>query len=247
MDAPHIRRKWEALHRFTRRLLAGPCGGHIAKIVLFGSLATGEATPESDVDVLIFSLNGRDALQDACAEAAFEVAMETGEGIEPLVYPLSEYFSPRTYFIYRAAHFGKEIFSMDDSELKQREIRALYGLAEVYLAGARRAFHAGDLRIAIDAAYNAAELCVKGLLLMRLDAIPGSHGGLVGKLGELFIQTGELPREMGRRLNRGLETQAAARYDYAAQITGEMAQEMLNLAQELLGYLGQMIREAVAG
>ncbi len=242
-----IQRKWEAVNRFARRLLDGPWGALVAKIILFGSLAKGEAVPESDVDVLIFSFNGRDALRDACAEAAFEVAMETGEGIEALVYPLSEYFSPRTYFTYRASRFGKEVFSVNNSELKQREIRALCNLAEVYLAGANRAFHAGDLRIAIDAAYNAAELCVKGLLLTKLNDIPGSHGGLVGKFGELFVQTGELPRELGRRLNRGLEARAAARYDYAAQITEDMAQEVLNLAQELIARLERMAGEMVPG
>lgn len=236
----HIRRKWEALNRFTQKLLSGPCRAHVAKIVLFGSLAKEESRPESDVDVLVFSFNGRESLREACAEAAFEVAVETGEGLSPLVYPLSEYFSPRTYFTYRATRFGKEVFSVADSELKQREIRALGRLAEVYLAGAERSFNAGDLRIAIDAAYNAAELCVKGLLLLRLDDIPGSHGGLVGKFGELYVQTGELPRELGRRLNKGLEARAAARYDYAAQITEEMARDVLQLARELLGHLQQM-------
>jgi predicted nucleotidyltransferase len=113
MDA-HIRRKWEALNRFTQKLLSGPCGAQVAKIVLFGSVAKEESRPESDVDVLVFSFNGRESLREACAEAAFEVAVETGEGITPLVYPLSEYFSPRTYFTYRASRFGKEVFSVTD-------------------------------------------------------------------------------------------------------------------------------------
>ena len=139
----HIRRKWEALNRFTQKLLSGPCGAQVAKIVLFGSVSKEESRPESD----------------------------------------------------------------------------------------------------IDAAYNAAELCVKGLLLLRLDDIPGSHGGLVGKFGELYVQTGELPRELGRRLNKGLDARAAARYDYAAQITEEMARDVLQLARELIGHLRQMAGE----
>jgi hypothetical protein len=35
----HTRRKWEALNRFTQKLLSGPCGAQVAKIVLFGSVA----------------------------------------------------------------------------------------------------------------------------------------------------------------------------------------------------------------
>jgi len=238
-----VERKFEALKRFTERLISGSSGSRVAKIVLFGSLAKGEARPESDVDVLIFSFDGLEAVQDACAEAAFEVAMEMGEGIEPLVYPLAEYFSPRTYFMYRASRFGKEVFSVDEQALRRREADAQRGLAEVYLAGARRAFEAGDLRIAVDAAYNAAELCLKGLLLLKLDDLPGSHGGLVGKFGELYVKTGLLPAALGRRLNRGLEARANARYNYAAQITGEMAREVMDLAEEMLACLGQAIQQ----
>lgn len=219
--------------------MASPYRDRIAKIILFGSLAKGEAEPESDIDVLIFSFNGLEALRDVCAEVAFEVAMATGEGVAPLVYPLAEYFSPRTYFTYRASRFGKEVYSVDERELRQREAGAQRGLAEIYLAGAKRAFNAGDLRIAIDAAYNAAELCIKGLLLLKLDDLPGSHGGLVGKFGELYVKTGLLPGELGRRLNKGLEARANARYNYAAQITEEMAQEVIGLAEELLAHLGR--------
>ena len=234
-------RKREALERFTEQLTRGPAGKHVAKIILFGSLAKGEVKPGSDIDVLVLSFNGIEALRNACAETAFEVAMETGEGIEALVYPLAEYFSPRTYFSYRVVHFGKEVFSVEEQELKQREVEARRKLAEVYLAGAQRAFAAGDLRIAIDTAYNAAELCVKGLLLLKLDDLPGSHGGVVGKLGELYVKTGLLPGTLGRRLNRGLEARANARYNYAAQITEEMAEEVIHLAREMLSHMKQVL------
>lgn len=240
MEAEIPVQKQAALERFVQKLLSGPWKDRIAKIILFGSVMKGEAGPESDIDVLVFSVDGLEGLRDACAEAAFEVAVETGEGVEPLVYPLTEYFTPRSYFLYRASRSGKEVFSVPEQELRRREADALRGLAQMYLAGARRAFEAGDLRIAIDAAYNAAELCVKGLLLLKLDDIPGSHGGLVGKFGELYVQPGELPRDLGRRLNRGLEARANARYNYAASISEEMAQDVLSLAQEMLGHLERM-------
>ncbi len=233
--------KQVALNRFVQKLLSGPWRHHIAKVILFGSVLKGEEHPESDIDVLVFSVNGLEELRDACAEAAFEVAMETGEGIEPLVYPMSEYFSPRSYFLYRASRSGKEVFSVAEAELKRREASGLWNLAKIYLDGARRALDAGDLRIAVDAAYNAAELCVKGLLLLKVDDIPGSRGGLVGKFGELYIQTGELPRDLGRRLNRGLEVRANARYNYAAHISEEIAQDVAKLAQELLEYLDRLL------
>lgn len=238
-----VANKFAALERFAQKLLSGPLRDRIAKIVLYGSLAKGEARPDSDIDVLVFSLDGLEALRDACAQASFEVAMETGEGIEPLVYPIGEYFRPRSYFLYRASRAGKEVFSMPQEELRRREAEAFYDLAQVYLAGARRSFDAGDLRIAVDAAYNAAELCVKGLLVLKIDDLPGSHGGLVGKLGKLYVQTGMLPWDLGRRLNRGLEARANARYNYAAFISEETAQEVLELAREMIGHLGRRLQE----
>jgi len=235
--------KLEALARFTQKILASPAGHNVAKIILFGSLAKGEAEPESDIDVLVFAFDGSETLRDACAETAFETAMETGEGIEPLVYPMMRYHTPGSYFLYRASRYGKEVFSVDERELKQREIEALRKLAEVYLAGAERALAAGDQRIAIDAAYNAAELCVKGLLLLKSDDLPGSHGGLVGKFGELYVKPGHLPRTLGRRLHRALEVRANARYNYAAQITEEMAEEVVDLGREMLTQLKRMMAQ----
>jgi uncharacterized protein (UPF0332 family)/predicted nucleotidyltransferase len=231
------------LKQFAEKLIQGPMGRQVAKIILFGSLAKGEARPESDIDVLVLSFDGQEAVRDACAETAFEVAVETGEGIEVLVYPLAEYFTPQTYFTYRTMRYGKEVFSVEEQELKRREVEARCNLAGVYLAGAERAFAAGDLRIAIDTAYNAAELCVKGLLLLKLDDLPGSHGGVVGKFGEIYVKTGLLPSTLGRRLNRGLEVRANARYNYAAQITEEMAQEVILLAREMLAHVEQALRQ----
>lgn len=90
-------KKRKALERFIQRLLGSPMGNKVARIFLFGSLKKGEAQPESDIDVLVFAFNSFEALREACAKAAFETAMETGEGIEPLVYPLTMYFNPNTY------------------------------------------------------------------------------------------------------------------------------------------------------
>ncbi len=116
--------KQAALDLFVQKLLSGPWRKRVAKVILFGSVARGEDNPASDIDVLVFSVNGLEELRDVCAEAAFEVAMETGEGIEPLVYPLSEYFNPRSYFLYRAFRSGKEVFSVGEGELKQRGAEA---------------------------------------------------------------------------------------------------------------------------
>lgn len=83
----------------------------------------------------------------------------------------------------------------------------------------------------MDAAYNAAELAVKSLVL-KLD-VPGSHGGLVGRFGELYIKTGIYEKALGRQLNHALERHNQARYRYQAVIKRGDAQAVIELARTL--------------
>ena len=46
--------KYKALEDFTQRILASDVKDQIAKIILFGSVARGDARQDSDVDVLVF-------------------------------------------------------------------------------------------------------------------------------------------------------------------------------------------------
>jgi len=51
-----ITEKREALDYFLKRLLDSEVSDHIAKIFLFGSVASGNATGNSDIDVFVFTL-----------------------------------------------------------------------------------------------------------------------------------------------------------------------------------------------
>lgn len=55
--------------------------------------------------------------------------------------------------------------------------------------------------------------------------------------------SGELPRELGRRLNRGLTPRNQARYLLLANITEAEAQEALSLAEELIQKLEEKLAE----
>ncbi len=65
------------------------------------------------------------------------------------------------------------------------------------------------------------------------DDIPSSHGGIVGKFGELYIKTGQVDKLLGRELNRALELRNSARYKYQVQIREEDAQKIIDLAKKL--------------
>jgi uncharacterized protein (UPF0332 family) len=122
------------------------------------------------------------------------------------------------------------------------EGRDYLSLAEQYLEGARRNLSEGDLRVAIDAAYNCSELSAKALIVLKGVEIPGSHGGVVKRFGALYVLSGELPEEFNRGLKRHLELRNRARYDPHVEITTEGAKGVIDLAGEMVKFLGSMMR-----
>jgi len=238
-----LERKYRAIDDFTRRLLSSEVGGSIAKIVLFGSLRKGRATPDSDIDLLVLTTDSLDEVIEACLESSFETSMETGELVEPMVYPVGALRYPPSYFAYYNLKTGKELYSMDEETLRREESLGYLELAEEYERASRNSLKAGDWRLAVDGAYNAAELCAKGLLILKLEDIPGSHKGVITKFGELFIKTGSLPKEMGRRLNKGLWLRNQARYERHARIGKEEAESMLDLAAEFIAALASELEK----
>jgi len=238
--------KSKALEDFVERLLRSPAGDQVASLVLFGSVANGEYDRQSDIDVLVFGTGHLKELSQACAEASFQTALEWGESVEPLVYCQDDKRFPSSYFLHKALQQGKEIFRMDEELLRRREAESALGLAREYIQSAHNAAQNGFYRLAIDAAYNSAELCVKGLLLLRTGELPRSHGGLVQAFGKHYVIAGLAPAELGRRLNQHLELRNKARYDFHARLDAQDAAEALALAEELVGLLEDQWREAMS-
>lgn len=229
-----LERKQRAAEDFLRRLLQGRARAHIAKVILHGSVAQGTARPDSDIDLLVFGIGEPELVRDAVWNAGLATSEATDENVEPLVYPYGEYRQPSTYFVYNALRKGRELYSMDAAELKRAAMESAYALGQEYLAGARQNEAEGRHRIAVDAAYNAAELAVKGLLLLHMDDLPSSHSGIVNRFSELYIKSRRLPIELSDRLRRSLAFRNQARYEWGAIIGATEASFVLQTAEELL-------------
>jgi len=205
----------------------------IAKIFLFGSHVKGYATPESDIDILIFTTDGKNT-EKQIMDRVYDFMIEKGIPLEVVISNIYELLVVPDYFIYNATHNGLEVYSMEKEKLKKKLLEDLKNLSEEYLESAEEVLKTSRIRLAIDAAYNAAELAAKGLILLKQDDLPGSHGGVVSMFGKLYIKTNVINKETGRRLNIALKLRNEARYKPDVLFTKENALDVLNLAKELV-------------
>jgi uncharacterized protein (UPF0332 family)/predicted nucleotidyltransferase len=210
----------------------------VAQVVLFGSIATGQPHPESDVDLLILALGDVCRLRDIAAGVAFEIGLETGESVEPVVLPLWRRFQPSGLFVHEALRRGKDLYSMAEEDLYEAEFSGRIDLAKSYLGVAEYVFANGDYRQAADLAYNAVELVAKTLLIGKVENLPTSHSGVVNLFGQHLVLPGIVSRDLGREMRAGLEIRNRARYDHTAEVGEEDAQRLLNLTRELLQEAG---------
>lgn len=222
----------EALKLFMDKLLASKVAPYIRKVILFGSFAKGTATKESDLDVLILSSDGQQ-VHEEIAKIVFLFQMDYKIPIEPIIEDVDEILHP-SYFLYSVLNYGQEVYSVDKEKIKREARENLIRLAEEYLCGAEEVAKSGRFRMSIDAAYNAAELAVKSLILSKVDDLPASHGGVIGKFGELFVKTKELEEDLGRELNLALGLRNSARYKYQTLLREEDANKVLNLARIMI-------------
>ncbi len=230
--------KLNAAADFAARLLNSPVGDSIARIVLFGSVARGEAGAGSDVDLLVFGTGSLDRLSWAAAEAAAESVLESGELVAPLIYGVGQLRAPRSYFMYHSLRRGKEIYRMDDQTLRVEEARGLAHKAERILRQSEVIFVQGGYETAIEAAYNAAELAVKALLLLKPGVeLPGTHGGVGQIFGREYVRTGEVPREWSALLSQKLQLRNRAWYDAQADFTDADARSVIEFARDVIDFL----------
>ncbi len=223
--------KERALNDFVKKITSN-YKDFITHIVLFGSVARGDFTKESDIDVLVVTFkNG--ALNEKLKEFAVNTLIERGELIQVFTVHLNDYLYPSDYFIYHIKENGKEVYKMKKEELKEKMSLNYQKLAEDYINGAKKNLEMGEYRIAVDTSYNACELLIKSMLIKEMDTLPKTHGGLLSKFSELFVKTGKIPKEIVAELYDGLNKRNDARYVYDKEIRKEDAEKIINLYEEL--------------
>ena len=230
--------KLNAAADFAARLLNGPIGVRVARIVLFGSVVYGGATPDSDVDVMVFADAPPRQLSAAAAAAAWEATVETGELVAPLTYPLGRLLYRRPYVVYDTLKRGREIYGMDEKTERRQEARGLLRKARRLLAQASDNLTRRQYEASIVMSYTTAENAAKGLLLLKPGVdLPSTHGGVVQVFSREYIRTQEVPVEWAGQLHQRLELRTRSLYDYDSDPTESDAKDTLEFAAQIVEFL----------
>lgn len=102
-------KKQKALQFFTQKVLNTQAGKDVARIILFGSLAQGKIDQHSDIDVAIFAKRP-EKIEGLVDEITYEILLNHGEDIDPLIYPLSDFKKPRSYFTWQIVNQGQSVY-----------------------------------------------------------------------------------------------------------------------------------------
>ncbi len=223
----------EAIDYFSREVQR-TMGSSLAKLILYGSVATGEAGEGSDIVMAAIHFgDGRTVLQKV-ADIAFETVLRYGEIIECI--PISAHEiragAPRSSFL-REVGRGRVLFEMDEKEAIAQEAREYMMLADEYRSYAKGALERGEHRAAIDLGYNGAELLVKALILIRGEPLAQTHGDLLQQFGRMYVLGGSLDRSVGAELHKAPILRSKARYDPKALLVREDAEAVLGLIKTL--------------
>ena len=209
-------------------------------IYLFGSVAKGVAHNESDIDILVIYPEDADykKIAETVDDICFKLACEFGETPEVVLMSFAEYEDEvrSSPFLWEILNYGRPLVLKKRSTEWNLDFKDYIELAEEFLSYAMDAIKEKKLRLAIDTAYNSAELLCKSLIISTGNKLASSHGGVIGQFSQIFIMTGKLKSEIGRGLNRALRLRALARYRPKAKITLEDANFVLSLAEEILTF-----------
>lgn len=203
----------EAIEYFSREAQRS-MGPLLAKLILYGSAATGEAGEGSDIDIAVIHFgSGKEVLEKA-AEISFEATLRYGETIEAIPVSVHEFRAgaDRSFFL-REIRRGRVLYEMDEKEALRQEAAEYLALARDDEAFAGGTLERGAHRAAVDLGSNAAELLVKALILVRGEPLARAHSGIAQQFGRLYVLRGGMEKAAGTRLRQALILRGRARYD----------------------------------
>ena len=247
-----------AAEDFARRVLAA-LGDRVEAIVLYGSVARGDAGPDSDVDVLVVG-SGDDGIGKSIREIESDRARETGYRffVETTAYGRGEFLkflrlgSPLimniledgvvlydTGIFSEARAYGAQLSDAEIEMMMDWRVTQHLELADEALEDAEFALNSGRLRIAAGRAYYAMFHAASAALAKTDVRPPRTHGGVANQFGLRYVTTGLFDGALAKRLMETYELRRQS--DYILAIS--FARQDVEAAVEDAGKFVSAVRE----
>jgi uncharacterized protein (UPF0332 family)/predicted nucleotidyltransferase len=227
-------------------------GERLHRLVLYGSYARGEATSESDIDVLVVLEGETDrADREQSHEVMHHFTDEYGLNVSPLVTS-RERFATYNQPLYRnVREEGELLIPEDDPEATatfhqhtypiNRSPRGMKESTEDGLDRARKSLKsahvllddAADPNSAISSAYYAM-LHAARAALNEAGKAPKSHKGVQHELRETYVETGRLDTRYHSMLSQAEDKRIDADYELSPSFTAEDAEEWIGKAEDFV-------------
>ena len=250
-----------AAEDFAQRVLA-VLGDRVGAIVLYGSVARGDAGPDSDVDVLVVG-SGDDGIGKSIREVGADQTHETGYKffVETTAYGRGEFLkflrlgSPLimniledgvvlydTGIFSEARAYGAQLSDAEIEIMMDWRVARHLELADEALEDAEFALNSGRLRNAAERAYYAM-FHTASAAVAKTDVRPHrTHGGVANQFGLRYVTTGLFDASLAGALGEIYELRRQSDYhldvdftegDVAAAV--ERAGEFVRAVREMLG------------
>lgn len=240
-------------------------GGRLHRLVLYGSYARGEATPESDIDVLVVLDREPDrADREQAHEVMHHCADEYGLNVSPLVTH-RERFETYNQPLYRNVREEGELLVPENApdaatafhQHTYPTTRSPRGMKEATEDGLDRAreslksarvlvAEATDPNSAISSAYYAM-LHAARAALNEAGKAPKSHKDVQHKLRETYVQTGRLDARYHSMLSQAKGDRLDADYELSPSFTADDAEEWISKAEDFVNTIEALLLENASG
>jgi uncharacterized protein (UPF0332 family) len=263
-QARHLTRQERVALAAYRDFLLEKFPNEIARVVLFGSKARGDAAPDADLDLLIV-VSGADpsflpggSRWSELGAGAYKVGLEYGVYISTIVRQLDQ-VQKWTPLLDNVRKEGIELWRRPGTERtswlqggqagmassKQEHIEARMAVAKDKLRAARKLIEESLYNDAISRAYYAMFYASK-VLLLALGEDPHKHEGVVSLYGERVVRLGLSDSHYGTILRKAKQLREDADYEDLFRATKEQVEDAIRNAEDFVNQAEKVLRKIQA-
>jgi uncharacterized protein (UPF0332 family)/predicted nucleotidyltransferase len=236
-------------------------GERLHRLILYGSHARGDATEDSDVDVLVVLNEASDPSDRERAHKVMHTLREEyGTHVSPLVTS-RERFDTYNQPLYRnVREEGELLVPPNDPDAEsalhhhtypskisprcmQEATEDALTRARNNLDGARRDFEAGDYNRAVSGAYYAMLYAARAAL-NEAGKAPKSHQGVQHQLWETYVKDGPLDATYHSLLSEAGGERLDADHELAPSFSAEEAEQWIARAEDFVDTVEAMLLDA---